>query len=371
MKKLAIFSMHPAQYRDPVFKELVKRKNLNVKIYSYYHIPGTHLEWEEKEVEYLNIYLDKRVRIPVFGNFHTEIFKILKKEKFDVIMIMGYYPLTSLLLILWCQIRQIPYIYSADTVNFEEKKNFNIVKKGLIKKAAAVWVTGNASGNYMRKNGIPKEKIVKGAYTLDIVKLVNDYRDSRKNMEKAKNAVSIKKKEKVILFVGKLIPDRNISLLLNAFINISQKHDDLKLIIIGDGPQSDVVEEFKRQNIQNIIHIEGVPYDELHRYYEAADCYVHPGTEPYSLAVAEAAIAGIPVIATKKVGAVYDYVKDGGNGYRIHGDSVEELAECLEKALYEVDWKDRNMEKFQKKFIEELAPHQVAENLVKKIEEII
>lgn len=368
MKKIGIFSMHPAQYRDSVFRELIKIKKFDIRIYSYYHIPGTHLEWEEKETEYPNQYLSEPIKVPVFGDLHTDVFKILNKEKFDVVLIMGYYPLTSLMLLLYCRLKKISYIYSADTVDFENKSTRNDIKMYLIRKAATVWITGNASKSYMRKNNIPEEKIIKGAYTLDIGKLMKNYVNKRKDMKATKKQISIKENEKVVLFVGKLIPERKISLLLKSFCRLLEKHWDIKLIVIGDGPQSDIVKKFASENPDKIEYIEGVPYDELHIYYEAADCYVHPGTEPYSLAVAEAAIAGIPVIATKKVGAVYDYVKDGVNGYRITGNSVKEMTEYLEKTLYKTKWSGKKIGKLQEKFLKELSPEKVARNLIEKIE---
>ena len=87
----------------------------------------------------------------------------------------------------------------------------------------------------------------------------------------------------------------------------------LRVIVIGDGPEY-IKADAAKNTLDNLLLIKSVEFDELHRYYALADAYIHPGSEPFSLAFVEAAIAGIPLISTHDVGASSDYLIDGYNG---------------------------------------------------------
>jgi glycosyltransferase involved in cell wall biosynthesis len=69
-------------------------------------------------------------------------------------------------------------------------------------------------------------------------------------------------------------------------------------------------------------------------YYAVSDAYIHPGHEQYSLTTYEAAIAGIPIIATSGVGCVKDCLYDGVNGFVVQEDNLKQLYDSVIK-LYE------------------------------------
>ena len=115
-----------------------------------------------------------------------------------------------------------------------------------------------------------------------------------------------------------------------AFKEASSVNNNIALLIIGDGPETEIVEDFLSKNKEiGVRHIGAVTFEELYPYYGCSDAYIHPGAEPYSLALVEAVIAGKPVVSTNEVGSVYDYVKNCYNGFIVSNNDVVALTEAI------------------------------------------
>jgi len=103
---------------------------------------------------------------------------------------------------------------------------------------------------------------------------------------------------KILLYVGRLSPEKNIGLLLAAFEALHARHPArYHLVIVGDGPLRRILPATRhrtgaltwRSYIQDNVH--------LSRYYHAADMFIHPGVcETFGLVVLEAQACGLPCV---------------------------------------------------------------------------
>ena len=108
--------------------------------------------------------------------------------------------------------------------------------------------------------------------------------------------------KKVILFVGVLSNEKGVSYLIRAFRLLHRK--DTVLWIVGTGTRQKE-EELKalveKLEIADRVRFWGhIKYDEVFRFYQQADLFVHSGIwpEPFGRTILEAMIAQLPVIAT-------------------------------------------------------------------------
>lgn len=138
----------------------------------------------------------------------------------------------------------------------------------------------------------------------------------------------------VIGFHGRLSKEKNIQLLVKVFEAFKKKRPQARLLILGDGNESRLL------NKNGIIY-KGL-VDNPEDYLQAMDVYVLPSqTETTALSLMEAMSCGLPCIATN-AGVVPSYLKNARNGILINKDklSTELLVLAIDK-LY-TDIKLRN-----------------------------
>ncbi len=112
-----------------------------------------------------------------------------------------------------------------------------------------------------------------------------------------------------ILCVGRLVPEKGMGELAEAFQGLSEKYPNLKLTLIGDGPL--------KNSLSNIpgITIKRVPYQFIHEEYQKADLFCLPSKttpywqEQYGMALVEAMACGLPIVTTK-TGAIGEVCAD-------------------------------------------------------------
>lgn len=118
----------------------------------------------------------------------------------------------------------------------------------------------------------------------------------KKKVTELKKKLLLLKDDFVIVFVGRIAQEKNIVFLIEAQKEICKKYNNIKLIIIGDGPDSEeykqLVKKYKLE--ENIIFTGKVPWEEVPCYYQLADIFATASTsETQGLTVIEAMAGGV------------------------------------------------------------------------------
>ncbi|HID31170.1 MAG TPA: glycosyltransferase family 1 protein, partial [Desulfobacterales bacterium] len=140
---------------------------------------------------------------------------------------------------------------------------------------------------------------------------------------------------KLVLFVGRLVPQKDLPNLLNAFSIVFEKHPDALLLIVGGGDKEGDAKSLARQLgiDSNVIFTGPIPYDQIPSCFAACDLFVLPSVyEGNARVLAEAAAAGKPVVATD-VSGTQDTVIDGETGYIVSIRQAEALAQGIIRLL--------------------------------------
>lgn len=133
----------------------------------------------------------------------------------------------------------------------------------------------------------------------------------------------------VVLFVGALIAPKKVDMLLNAYAKLEANNkNDVKLIIVGDGPERQNLEHLAQKLHLKKIEFTGKVFDGVSQYFLAADIFILPGLG--GLAVSEALVHGLPVIASIGDGCEQDLVITGLNGIIDDKLNVNTLAAYLQ-----------------------------------------
>jgi 1,2-diacylglycerol 3-alpha-glucosyltransferase len=130
---------------------------------------------------------------------------------------------------------------------------------------------------------------------------------------------------KVMVYVGRIAPEKNLAFLLRAFAVVSQELPEIYLLLVGDGPEVDNLRDRAQQSgiSDKVIFTGCVKYEEVAGYLSMADAFVTASvTEVHPLSVIEAMAVGLPVLGIESPG-VGDTVVDGVNGFLTRHDVAE------------------------------------------------
>lgn len=128
----------------------------------------------------------------------------------------------------------------------------------------------------------------------------------------------------LLVYVGRLGPEKNLDFLLRAFNGVAQAFDHARLLILGDGPSRPDLQALALElGLGERVRFEGmIPYDRLPAYLAMCDAFVTASvTEVHPLSVIEAMGAGLPVLGIHSPG-VGDTVEDGKTGFLSAEDEI-------------------------------------------------
>jgi glycosyltransferase involved in cell wall biosynthesis len=129
-----------------------------------------------------------------------------------------------------------------------------------------------------------------------------------------------------LLFVGRLIEDKNIKGLLGAFNEVS-KFIDVTLTIVGTGPLKSLVVGSKNSRI---TYYEKFNNEEMHNVYRDHHILILPSLkEPWGLVIEEALSSKMPVIVSQYVGCLNAIIFDKINGIVVDVNNLNSIIEGI------------------------------------------
>lgn len=135
-----------------------------------------------------------------------------------------------------------------------------------------------------------------------------------------------------LLYMGRLSIEKGADVLVTALCSLKGR-SDLQLTILGDGPERSRLQTMvKESGLENMVHFEGFKTN-IKEYLQAADLLVMPSrTEGLPMALIEAAVAGLPVVASK-VGGIPEIIQNGHNGILVSPDDPQALATAISEII--------------------------------------
>jgi glycosyltransferase involved in cell wall biosynthesis len=310
----------------------------------------------------------------IIGKRLTDIIKLLSKIDFIYLLIIYISRL-----ILHLKTRMILKRFYPDIIHVQDINSCNAVQKLCKKKSIRLILTVHShlhnsitSSRKIKENTMLSKVLLREeikAYTnsdINIVlsdflfKLLQSYGiESKKTIqmqnfvdtrqfypinselrEKLRFKFGFEKNEFVICFVGRFIESKGVKILLDAFREIEDKYQDIKLTMTGYGPMNNYIKTFIKENSLNSIRIIGhLEYSEMNIPYHLSDAFIIAsiGIEGSPMSVFESMSCGLPVISTE-AGGLKDLLRDSDYTIKIKSSSVRDIIDAILK-LY----KDREL----------------------------
>jgi N-acetyl-alpha-D-glucosaminyl L-malate synthase BshA len=152
--------------------------------------------------------------------------------------------------------------------------------------------------------------------------------------------VKAKGSERCVIFIGALVWQKGVDILIEAFKEIKKEYKDVRLTIVGDGPE--------RQGLDALVERLGVGdvefrgyVDDLDPVFTAQSVFVLPSRqEGFGLTLLEAMVRGVPVVGSK-TGGIPEIVRDGKNGFLFSAGNPTSLADAVIKIFEKQDVRAR------------------------------
>jgi glycosyltransferase involved in cell wall biosynthesis len=133
-----------------------------------------------------------------------------------------------------------------------------------------------------------------------------------------------------VLCVGRLVPDKNLAALIEAFASCGFADGEAELELCGTGPLEGELRELAARLGVSVRFRGFVASEDLAALYASADVFALVSTyEPFGVAVREAAATGLPVICTERAGAAGDVALDEENALVVDPSDRSAITDAL------------------------------------------
>jgi glycosyltransferase involved in cell wall biosynthesis len=204
---------------------------------------------------------------------------------------------------------------------------YNHLDRLVLKRFNALAAVSDSVAQRLLDSGVPTRKIQTIANGIDV-----------KAFERAEPLPTLDfSGNKVVGMVARLDLQKGFAYLLRAIRELCVTFPELKIVIVGEGPDRSAIEDMIQDHgLRSNVILAGQQSD-MPGVYAAMDIFVLPSlNEGLPMTILEAMAAGKPVIATR-VGAIPTVIKQGENGLLVHAGDSNGLREAIKYLLNDSD----------------------------------
>ena len=150
-------------------------------------------------------------------------------------------------------------------------------------------------------------------------------------------------REKIVLFVGRLVEKKGCEYLIRAMESIQKAMPDVKLVIVGDGPLRESLEQLAKSLLRQFTFVGALPAEDIRKWMRRATVSCVPSViaksgdaEGLPTVVLESQASALPVVAFASAG-IPEAVVHGETGYLAPERDYNALSGYIEKLLADAD----------------------------------
>jgi glycosyltransferase involved in cell wall biosynthesis len=337
--RCAIVPPTPVPYREPLFRSLNERDELDIRvIYQSAGQPSWDVppEWFPREHAYPAVHLRawqrrRPGRTPMLWPHGLE--HALNAADADCVVVSEYGP-ASLRVLNWCRRHKRAYvIFTECTPGIDSmlaRWQLDLHRR-LARHADGLIAASSAARARLLAFGIAEDRIAVALQAAD----AEPFRASASGQRHGEHPVRV-------ISAGRLVPDKNFGMLIEAFAKAGLTPADAQLEIAGAGFLEDQLKQLATRLGVPVRWLGHLPPADLPDLYANADVYALISTyEPFGVAVREAAAAGLPIVCSKTAGAAGDVAIDGRNALLVNPYDVDDVAGALERLVADADLRRR------------------------------
>ncbi|MFN9594383.1 MAG: glycosyltransferase family 4 protein [Pirellulaceae bacterium] len=325
-RRLAVVVSHPIQYFAHLYRDLAAHPQIDLKVFfgstigaTAYHDPGLGVElaWQcDLLGGYAHEFLpgaDQVRQLDRQSLAKVPVAPALDSWNPDALLVHGY--ATPLVRSAWqwaIRHRKPVLLFGDGTGRIERSQAWyrrwakRLMLTHYLSMIHRVLTLGEANELYWRLLGVPDSKMQWAPFYNPAPETILPQGAVRtETRHRVRQELGIAEHQIVVLSAGKFLPRKRTIDLVQAV----ERCRDVLGVYVGDGQCRSACEAEARSDRHRFVGFANLP--RMAELFSAADIFCHPAqAEPYGLVVAEAAAAGLPILATESTGAI---------GARSHG----------------------------------------------------
>ena len=310
---------HPIQYYAPLYRALAVSAEIELLVLFAAKIGlevrrdvqmGVDMAWKTDLIGgYAYRFLEGAERIQHTGLFHinnSNVAASLAEANPQVVLLHGYASITSLKALAWARLNGRPVIMISDsTIDSSTQPLRRLLKRVLaravLSQFSAFLTLGDRGEAYLERYGVPAGRMFRCPAMID-AGFWRTREDRAARRAAKRQALGIGDGEVVLIAAGKLYAGKRLHDVIAALKGIEAP---VRLVVAGDGEQRAELEAAARAADVPADFLGFVNIDALPDLYAAGDILVHAAeVEQYGMVLLEAAVVGLPIIASDRIGAV-------------------------------------------------------------------
>lgn len=348
--RLAIVLSHPTQYYSPWFAYLAKLGGLELRVFYLWDFGvtaqhdqkfGQSFQWDVNLVSgYDHEFVPNVASDPGTHHFtglnNPGILSQIDNFAPAFLLLFGYRYQTHLRVIRAARKRGWKLIFRGDSHLLGHPPPAlpkRLLLKYVFSRFDAFLYVGEANRRYFKQFGAASGRLHFAPHTVDAERFSPLIAPAER--AKLRHAIGFNNDELVVLFSGKMHPEKAPQDLLRAFQKLDSKNT--WLVLAGDGEQREILKrEVGKLGLKSVKFLPFANQSEMPQRYAIADLFVLPSTglyETWGLAVNEAMHGSIPCIVSDRVGCHLDLIDQGKTGWVFPAGDVDALAQTLGAAL--------------------------------------
>jgi|SRR5271166_3026990 len=369
-RKIVILTEIIAPYRIPVFNALARRKGLDLHVIFLAETNEVLRQWPiyKSEICFSHQVLPSWRWRAGKGNLlvNRGLGRALSEANPHVIICGGYNYAASWEALLWARRRQVKFILWSESNRQDIRAGrawVESLKICFVKRCDGFVVPGKSSFEYLSFLGAPAERIFTAPNAVDNVFFATRADNARIHAQELREKRKLP--SRFILFVGRLVPEKGVFDLLEAYAKLeSGLRSEVGLVFAGEGlSKEDLAQRGTRINPGAICFAGFAQREDLAALYALADTLVLPThSDPWGLVVNEAMACGLPIIVSDVAGCAADLVEDGWNGYLVPAGDAERLSVAIDSVVRQPELRER-MSAHSLERIRDHSPEACAEGL--------
>lgn len=263
------------------------------------------------------------------------IIRWLRDNNVRAVIASGYNDLCLIRVSLWCRRNSVPcFLWADSNVRSEFTTRWRSLLKRvllprILRACAGVLVFGSLGAAYFRNYGVGSDRL----FAVPVVPDFNRYTaPSETAIRHARARFRLPAGRRRFVFSGRLVDTKRVDLLIDAFTVLADERPEWDLLIVGDGPLGDALQQRVPKRLRGRVASVGFIDDDevVGALFNLADVLVLPSDrEQWGVVVSEAAAAGLALVVSDVVGVGPELVKVGENGYVFQRGDAGDLLRCL------------------------------------------